>query len=130
MSGPLSVVTSPLADHAEAVLREALSNVVHHAHAHQVDVTVSVDDDLTICVTDDGRHRPGRHAQRPAQPHCPRRTGRRHLHPHHPHHRRNPPDLDRTPARRVRGGLIRRCRSRLRGRASGPSRWRVPAADR
>ena len=54
MSGPLSVVTGPLADHAEAVLREALSNVVHHAHAHQVDVTVSVDDDLTICVTDDG----------------------------------------------------------------------------
>ncbi|WP_172652616.1 GAF domain-containing sensor histidine kinase [Rhodococcus opacus] len=55
MSGPLSVVTGPLADHAEAVLREALSNVVHHAGAHHVDVTVSVDDNLTICVTDDGR---------------------------------------------------------------------------
>ncbi|PBC39085.1 histidine kinase [Rhodococcus sp. ACS1] len=54
MTGPLSVVTGPLADHAEAVLREALSNVVHHAHAHHVDVTVSVDDDLTLCVTDDG----------------------------------------------------------------------------
>lgn len=54
MTGPLNVVTGPLADHAEAVLREALSNVVHHAHAHHVDVTVSVDDDLTLCVTDDG----------------------------------------------------------------------------
>ncbi|MFD6064299.1 GAF domain-containing sensor histidine kinase [Rhodococcus wratislaviensis] len=54
MAGPLSAVTGPLADHAEAVLREALSNVVHHAHAHHVDVIVSVDDDLTICVTDDG----------------------------------------------------------------------------
>ena len=54
LTGPLSVVTGPLADHAEAVLREALSNVVHHAHAHHVDVTVSVGDDLTICVTDDG----------------------------------------------------------------------------
>ena len=54
LTGPLSVVTGPLADHAEAVLREALSNVVHHAHAHQVEVTVSVDDDLTLCVTDDG----------------------------------------------------------------------------
>ena len=54
MTGPLNVVTGPLADHAEAVLREALSNVVHHAHAHHVDVTVSVDDDLTISVTDDG----------------------------------------------------------------------------
>ncbi|MFC0454674.1 GAF domain-containing sensor histidine kinase [Rhodococcus jostii] len=54
MTGPLNVVTGPLADHAEAVLREALSNAVHHAHAHHVDVTVSVDDDLTLCVTDDG----------------------------------------------------------------------------
>ncbi|NHU49477.1 GAF domain-containing protein [Rhodococcus sp. A14] len=54
MTGPLNVVTGPLADHAEAVLREALSNVVHHAHAHHVDVTISVDDNLTLAVTDDG----------------------------------------------------------------------------
>ncbi|EID71813.1 MULTISPECIES: sensor histidine kinase [Rhodococcus] len=54
MSGPLTVVTGPLADHAEAVLREALSNVVHHAHARTVTVTVSVGDNLTLDVTDDG----------------------------------------------------------------------------
>ncbi|MFF2109265.1 sensor histidine kinase [Rhodococcus koreensis] len=54
MSGPLSVVEGPLAEHAEAVLREALGNVVRHARAHAVAVTVSVDDDLIIDVSDDG----------------------------------------------------------------------------
>ncbi len=54
MAGPLNVVPGDLADHAEAVLREALSNVVHHADASSVTVTVSVDDYLTIDVTDDG----------------------------------------------------------------------------
>ncbi|MFC9552540.1 GAF domain-containing protein [Rhodococcus sp. NPDC056960] len=54
ISGPLSVVDDILAEHAEAVLREALSNVVHHAHAHTVTVTISVGDDLIIDVVDDG----------------------------------------------------------------------------
>ncbi|QRI74464.1 MULTISPECIES: GAF domain-containing sensor histidine kinase [Rhodococcus] len=54
MSGPLNVVTGTLADHAEAVLREAMSNVVHHSGANNVTVTVSVDDYLTIDVTDNG----------------------------------------------------------------------------
>lgn len=55
MSGPLSVVAGDLADHAEAVLREALSNVARHAEATAVTVTVTVADDLTIEVTDNGR---------------------------------------------------------------------------
>ncbi|MBI3217527.1 MAG: GAF domain-containing protein [Mycobacterium sp.] len=54
VSGPLSVVDASLADHAEAVVREAVSNVVRHAGAATVSVTVAVDDDLTITVTDDG----------------------------------------------------------------------------
>ncbi|MBA8962429.1 signal transduction histidine kinase [Rhodococcus percolatus] len=54
ISGPLTVVTGPLADHAEAVLREALSNVVHHARARTVTITISVDDNLTLDITDDG----------------------------------------------------------------------------
>ncbi|EME65939.1 sensor kinase, two-component system [Rhodococcus ruber BKS 20-38] len=54
MSGPLNVVTGPLADHAEAVLREAMSNVVHHSGADTVTVTVSVDDYLTLDITDNG----------------------------------------------------------------------------
>jgi hypothetical protein len=53
ISGPLSVVDA-LADHAEAVVREAISNVVRHAGARTVSVSVTVDDDLTIGVTDDG----------------------------------------------------------------------------
>lgn len=54
MSGPLGVVDSELSDHAEAVVREAMSNVVRHAKADSVALTVSVGDDLTIAVTDDG----------------------------------------------------------------------------
>lgn len=54
MSGPVNVVPGRLAEYAEAVLREALSNVVHHAHAKTVTVIVTVDDNLTIEVIDDG----------------------------------------------------------------------------
>ncbi|MCV7282611.1 GAF domain-containing sensor histidine kinase [Mycolicibacterium flavescens] len=54
-SGPLSVVDSVLADHAEAVVREAVSNAVRHAQAGTLAVTVTVGDDLCIEVVDDGR---------------------------------------------------------------------------
>lgn len=53
--GPLSVVNAQLADHAEAVVREAVSNAVRHWGATVVSVTVTVDDDLSIDVTDNGR---------------------------------------------------------------------------
>ncbi|MCV7368698.1 histidine kinase [Mycolicibacterium duvalii] len=53
--GPLSVVDAVLADHAEAVVREAVSNVVRHAGATTLSVVVSVDDDLSVEVTDNGR---------------------------------------------------------------------------
>lgn len=54
VAGPLSVVDAGLADHAEAVVREALSNAVRHAGADAVAVNVTVDDNLTVTVTDDG----------------------------------------------------------------------------
>lgn len=54
MTGPLEVVPARLAQHAEAVVREAVSNAVRHAHARQVTITISVDDNLTIDVADDG----------------------------------------------------------------------------
>jgi len=52
--GPLSVVDSALADHAEAVVREAVSNAVRHGHARTLTLNVRVDDDLVIEVIDDG----------------------------------------------------------------------------
>ncbi len=52
--GPLSVVEPTLADHAEAVVREAVSNAVRHARANTVAVSVRVEDDLTVEVVDDG----------------------------------------------------------------------------
>ncbi len=54
MSGPVSVVFGDLAEHAGAVVREAVSNVVRHAGADELVVTISVDDDLVIDVTDNG----------------------------------------------------------------------------
>ncbi len=52
--GPLSVVSAELADHAEAVVREAVSNAVRHSKANTLSVSVTVEDDLRIEVTDDG----------------------------------------------------------------------------
>ena len=53
-SGPLSVIDAVLADHAEAVVREAVSNAVRHANATTLTIGVSVGDDLTIEVVDNG----------------------------------------------------------------------------
>jgi two-component system sensor histidine kinase DevS len=53
--GPLSVVDAALADHAEAVVREAVSNAVRHANATTLAVHVKVEDDLCIEVTDNGK---------------------------------------------------------------------------
>lgn len=57
-TGPLSVVDGELADHAAAVVREAVSNVVRHAQASTLAVQVRVDDELRIEVSDNGRGMP------------------------------------------------------------------------
>ena len=49
------MVDAALADHAEAVVREAVSNAVRHADATTLTVNVAVGDDLCIDVVDDGR---------------------------------------------------------------------------
>lgn len=54
VNGPLSVVDSPLASHALAVIREGISNAVRHAHASAVTIAISVADALTIDIIDDG----------------------------------------------------------------------------
>jgi signal transduction histidine kinase len=53
--GPLSVVDATLADNAEAVVREAVSNAIRHARASTLAVSVKVEDDLLIEVLDDGK---------------------------------------------------------------------------
>ncbi|OBF25069.1 GAF domain-containing protein [Mycobacterium sp. ACS4331] len=53
-SGPLSVIEADMADHAEAVVREAVSNAVRHGHATEITIRVSVNDDLCIAVIDNG----------------------------------------------------------------------------
>ncbi|MBB3052379.1 signal transduction histidine kinase [Prauserella isguenensis] len=59
IAGPLGVVSGELADSAEAVVREAVSNAVRHSGATTVTITASVADDLVIDVTDDGAGIPG-----------------------------------------------------------------------
>ncbi|HVV25184.1 MAG TPA: GAF domain-containing protein [Pseudonocardiaceae bacterium] len=54
LSGPLDLVPTDLAEQAEAVVREAVSNAVRHATAANLCVTVAVRDDLVIDVVDDG----------------------------------------------------------------------------
>jgi signal transduction histidine kinase len=54
VTGPLSVVDPELADNAEAVVREAVSNAVRHSGAGSIDIDVTVADELTVTVTDDG----------------------------------------------------------------------------
>lgn len=53
-TGPLSVIDTVLANHAEAVLREAVSNAVRHANATSLAINVSVEDDVRVEVVDDG----------------------------------------------------------------------------
>ena len=54
MSGQLDRVPPHVAQHAEAVLREAVSNAVRHSRAAELTVTITVGDDLVIDVRDDG----------------------------------------------------------------------------
>ena len=54
-SGPLSIIDSTLADHAEAVVREAVSNCVRHAAATTLAISVIVEDEVCIEVVDNGR---------------------------------------------------------------------------
>ncbi|MCV7329954.1 GAF domain-containing protein [Mycobacterium cookii] len=54
ISGDLRAVPSALADHAEAVITESISNAVRHARARHLTVCIRADDQLTVEVTDDG----------------------------------------------------------------------------
>jgi signal transduction histidine kinase len=49
-------VPTNLAEHAHAVVGEGISNTIRHAHAHHLTITISLDDHLTMTITD---HRDG-----------------------------------------------------------------------
>jgi two-component system sensor histidine kinase DevS len=59
MSGPLDIVPTQLAEHVEAVVREAVSNAVRHAEAATLSVSIAMKDDLIrVVVVDDGKGLP------------------------------------------------------------------------
>ncbi|MCV7053271.1 GAF domain-containing sensor histidine kinase [Mycobacterium heidelbergense] len=53
--GPMTAVDGELAEHAEAVTAEAVSNAVRHSGASRLTVEVSVADMFTLDVSDNGR---------------------------------------------------------------------------
>ena len=54
ISGSLTAITGELADHADAVITEAVSNAIRHAQCTRLFVRICVDQRLTIDVIDDG----------------------------------------------------------------------------
>ncbi len=64
ISGELIAVPGDLADHAEAVITEAVSNAVRHAAAGHLTVRICADDQLTVEVIDDGRGIPADNLRR------------------------------------------------------------------
>ncbi|WP_084163629.1 sensor histidine kinase [Mycobacterium triplex] len=54
MHGPMTAVGGELAEHAEAVTAEAVSNAIRHSGATRLTVDVSVADMLTVDVADNG----------------------------------------------------------------------------
>jgi PAS domain S-box-containing protein len=52
--GPVETIDDHVAEHLVPTLREALSNVAHHARARHARVTVAVTDEVVLTVTDDG----------------------------------------------------------------------------
>jgi signal transduction histidine kinase len=54
LHGPMAAVEGELAEHAEAVAAEAVSNAIRHSGASRLTVDVSVADMLTIDVADNG----------------------------------------------------------------------------
>ena len=64
MSGPMTVVDATLADHAEAITTEAISNTLRHSGARSLTIEVGVGDELLVEITDDGRGIPADNRRR------------------------------------------------------------------
>lgn len=64
LRGPLTVVSTDLADHAHAVVAEAISNAVRHSGASALSVEVTAADELVVSVVDNGRGIPAGNQRR------------------------------------------------------------------
>jgi signal transduction histidine kinase len=54
LHGPMTAISGELAEHAEAVAAEAISNAVRHSGASRLTIAVSVADMLTVDIIDNG----------------------------------------------------------------------------
>ncbi len=101
-------VPGDVADHALAVLGEALSNAARHSGANSVDVHLRfAGGELTLTVADDGCGVPQGVAQRAAEPGGTGRRAGRHSHRGRPSRRRHTPDVAGAGAL-SRGPIVRR----------------------
>ncbi len=64
MNGPMTAVGGELAEHAEAVTAEAISNALRHSGASRLTVEVSVADMFTLDISDDGSGIPAGNSRR------------------------------------------------------------------
>lgn len=64
MHGPTTAVSGELAEHAEAVTAEAVSNAVRHSGASRLTIEVRVDDMLTVEIGDNGDGMPADNRRR------------------------------------------------------------------
>lgn len=64
MDGPMTAVGAELAEHAEAVTAEAVSNAVRHSGASRLTVQIGVADMFTLDVIDNGRGIPSGNTRR------------------------------------------------------------------
>ena len=64
LAGPMSTVGADIAEHAEAVTAEAVSNSVRHSGATLLTVEVTVADQFTLEITDNGRGIPADNKRR------------------------------------------------------------------
>ncbi|KPH15612.1 MULTISPECIES: sensor histidine kinase [Rhodococcus] len=76
-SGAIDTLVNPgIHQHAEAVLREGLSNVLRHAHARHITIAVTADVEFAITIEDDGVglpsdfHKSGLHNLERRAEHC------------------------------------------------------------
>lgn len=64
ITGEMMAIEPTVADHAEAVVIEAISNTVRHSEASRLIVDIAASDELTIAIIDNGRGIPAENQRR------------------------------------------------------------------